>query len=194
MEQLRAANNGISALAPAKINLSLLVAGRRDDGFHEIETIMAKVSLYDEVLIQPGSRAGTELVCTGPYWAPGGNENLACRACELLMQASGYSADVKVTLTKNIPAGSGLGSGSSDAAAALIGLNEFLGIGLSSAQLRQLAVELGSDVAFFLDGPLALCTGRGEKIKKLNKIFHFSALLILPDVTVSTKKARPRLV
>jgi len=188
MEQIRTVKKGISVLAPAKINLSLLVAGKRDDGFHEVETIMAKVSFYDEILIEPASKAGIELVCAGPCWAPDGNENLAYRACELLMQTCGCSGNIKLTLTKNIPAGSGLGSASSDAAATLIGLNEFLKAGLSRAELARLAAELGSDVAFFLDGPLAFCTGRGEKIQKMQQFFKFSALLILPDISVSTAR------
>jgi len=200
-EQFRSIGNGLLVRAPAKINLSLLIAGQRDDGFHEVETIMAKVNLYDEVFIQPGEKAGIELVCTGPYWAPEGNENLVYKACELFLASCGLWADIRITLTKNIPAGAGLGSASSDAAATLLGLNRFLSLSceapyekgglrlvVKDRQLRKLAGRLGSDVAFFLDGPLALCTGRGEKIRKLKENFDFSALLLLPSVSVSTKK------
>ena len=188
-EQLTSSNDGLLILAPAKINLSLLIAGKRPDGFHEIETVMAKVNLFDEILIQKGKKPGIELICKGPHWAPQGKENLVYTACEMLLDTCALQANLKVTLTKNIPAGSGLGSASSDAAAALIGVNRFLRLGLDKKKLAELAAQLGSDAAFFLDGPLAFCTGRGEKIKKLDENFNFSALLILPDVSVSTKKA-----
>ena len=187
-KQITTVGDELLVLAPAKINLSLLIAGGRADGFHEIETIMAKVNWYDEILIEPGLKAGIEFVCTGPCRAPQGKENIVYKACEMFLNSCGYRTDIKITLTKNIPAGAGLGSASSDAAAALIGLNEFLELTLSKRSLSRLAAQLGSDVAFFLGGPLAFCTGKGEKIKKLNKNFNFLALLILPDVTVSTKK------
>ncbi|MHC4734827.1 MAG: 4-(cytidine 5'-diphospho)-2-C-methyl-D-erythritol kinase [Planctomycetota bacterium] len=174
-EQFETVKEGLLVRAPAKINLSLLVAGERPDGFHELETVMAKVNFYDEILIEPGVKAGIELICKG-------------RACEMLLNSSGQFADIKITLTKNIPAGSGLGSASSDAAATLLGLNKYMEFGLGKRKLAKLAEQLGSDVAFFLDGPLAFCTGKGEKIKKLAKKFNFLALLILPDVSVSTKK------
>jgi len=187
-EQITAVDDGLLVLAPAKINLSLLIARKRPDGFHEIETVMAKVDFFDEILIQQGRKAGIELLCKGPHWAPQGKENLVYKACELLLACCDVGADIKITLTKNIPAGSGLGSASSDAAATLIGVDKFLELGLGNRQLRKLATKLGSDVPFFLGGPLAFCTGRGEQIKKLDQNFNFLALLILPDVTVSTKK------
>jgi len=198
-EQFEVINDGLLVRAPAKINLSLLIAGKRPDGFHEIETIMAKVNFYDEILIEKGERAGIELICKGPEWAPEGQENLIYKAAKLLLENSGraYSAevamkagkaDIKITLTKNIPAGSGLGSASSDAAATLIGLNKYLDLQLPNRQLAELAPKLGSDVAFFLDGPLAQCSGKGEKIKKIYKNFNFLALLVLPNVSVSTER------
>jgi 4-diphosphocytidyl-2-C-methyl-D-erythritol kinase len=168
--------------------LSLLVAGKRPDEFHELETIMAKVNWYDEILIEPGQKAGIELVCKGPHWAPAGKENLVYRAAELLLNNCGLKTDIKITLTKNIPAGSGLGSASSDAAATLMGLNKYLDIQFPQKQLAKPASQLGSDVAFFLNGPLAFCTGKGEKIKKLEEKFSFLAFLILPNISVSTKK------
>ena len=187
-EQLETIGDGLLVRAPAKINLSLLIAGQRADGFHELETIMAKVNFYDEILIEKSQKAGIELLCKGPHWAPQGEENLVYQAAELLLRSCGQLADIKITLTKNIPAGSGLGSASSDAAATLIGLNKFLQLVAKPQQLSEMAAQLGSDVAFFLGGPLAFCTGKGEKIKKLDEDFNFSAILFLPDVNVSTKE------
>jgi len=187
-EQFETVGDGLLVRAPAKINLSLLIAGKRPDGFHEIETIMAKVNWYDEVLIQPGQKAGIELICQGPNWAPIGQENLVYKAAKMLLESCGLATDIRITLTKNIPAGTGLGSASSDAAATLMGLNHYLELGLQTKSLMELADELGSDVAFFLNGPLAFCTGKGEKIKKLDEKFNFLVLLILPNISISTKR------
>ena len=187
-EQFETVGDGLLVRAPAKINLSLLIAGRRPDGFHEIETVMAKVNFYDQILIESTAKAGIELLCKGPEWAPEGEENLAYKAAKMLLDSYCAKANIKITLTKNIPAGSGLGSASSDAAAVLLGLNRHLQLKADSRRLSEMAAALGSDVSFFLGGPLAFCTGKGEKIKRLEKKFNFSALLLLPNVTVSTKK------
>ncbi len=187
-DQFETIGDGLLVRAPAKINLSLLIAGKRPDGFHEIETIMAKINFYDEILIEKGKSTGIELICNGPEWAPEGQENLVHKAAKTLLESCSRPADIKITLTKNIPAGAGLGSASTDAAATLVGLNKYLDLQLPNSQLAKLAAQMGSDVAFFLDGPLAFCTGKGEKIKKLDENFNFLALLILPDVNVSTKK------
>ena len=187
-KQFETVGDGLLVRAPGKINLSLLVAGKRADGFHELETIMAKINYYDELLIEPNPEGDIALICEGPEWAPEGPDNLVYKAARLLLDACGKSVDTKLTLTKNIPAGTGLGSGSSDAAATLLGLNRYLDLGIPTPELAKLAARLGSDVAFFLGGPLAFCTGKGEKIRKLRKKFHFLAILILPNVSVSTQK------
>jgi 4-diphosphocytidyl-2-C-methyl-D-erythritol kinase len=187
-EQITTVGDGLLVLAPAKINLSLLIAGKRPDGFHEIETIMAKIDWYDEILIQPGLQNGIELICRGPNWAPAGDDNLVYKAAKILLESHSPMPDVRIILTKNVPAGTGLGSASSDAAATLIGINHYFKLDLDPKYLFEAAAKLGSDVAFFLDGPLAFCTRKGEKIKKINQIFNFLALLILPDISVSTKK------
>lgn len=187
-QQFERRGDGLLVRAPAKLNLSLLIAGKRPDGFHELETVMAKVAWYDEILIERGLTSGIELACTGPHWAPEGPENLVYRAAEAAFAAANEAHDVRLTLTKNVPAGSGLGGASSDAAATLLGLNTYFQMGLSDSELARKAAELGSDVAFFLNGPLAFCTGRGEKIRKLTGDFKFKALLILPNINVPTAK------
>ncbi len=187
-EQITAVGDALVVLAPAKINLSLLIAGKRPDGFHEIETIMAEINWYDEILIEPGRKSGIELLCKGPHWAPAGSDTLVWRAAELLLSDCRSMPDVRITLTKNIPAGTGLGSASSDAAAALIGLNEHFRLGLDKEYLFNAAADLGSDVAFFLGGPLAMCKGKGEKIERIEENFDFMALLALPNVSISTQE------
>ncbi|MHC4123580.1 MAG: 4-(cytidine 5'-diphospho)-2-C-methyl-D-erythritol kinase [Planctomycetota bacterium] len=185
-EQITTTENGLLIRAPAKINLSLLVSGKRPDDFHEIETIIAKINWYDEILIQQNSEPGIELICKGQTWAPPGEENLVYQACESLSKAYNSSGNIKITLTKNIPAQSGLGSASSDAAATLIAVSKFLNLAPDPQKIYEIAAELGSDVPFFLGGPLSFCIGKGDIIKKIDKIFDFLVLLILPDVSVST--------
>jgi 4-diphosphocytidyl-2-C-methyl-D-erythritol kinase len=196
-KQFENAGDGLLVRAPAKINLSLLVAGKRPDGYHELETIMAKLNWYDEILIEAGIKKEIELICKGSYEVPEGEDNLVYKAAKLILEkvkskkANKKSGEIKknlrITLTKNIPAGTGLGSGSSDAAGTLIGINRFLKLGLSQKSLAGLAAQLGSDVAFFLGGPISFCTGRGEKVQKLPKS-EFGVFLIVPDVSVSTKR------
>ena len=185
--QFETTDNGLLVRAPAKINLSLLITGKRPDGFHGIETLMAKINWYDELLFEPGQTDGIELICTGPHWAPDGPDNLVWSACEKLMDRTGRKIPIRVTLTKNIPAGTGLGSASSDCAAAIIGLNRFANFNMPDNILHEIAASLGSDINFFLGGPLAYCIGRGEKLQKIDTIFDFSALLLTPNISVSTK-------
>ncbi|MHC4289768.1 MAG: 4-(cytidine 5'-diphospho)-2-C-methyl-D-erythritol kinase [Planctomycetota bacterium] len=186
-DQFEHTDAGLIVRAPAKINLSLLITGKRPDGFHGIETVMAKVNWYDELLFEPPQQEGIDLICTGPYWAPDGEENLIYRACQMLYERAGVPANVRVTLTKNIPAGTGLGSASSDAAAALMGLNRFANLKQPDSVLNEICASLGSDINFFLGGALGYCIGRGEKIEKMNADYNFSACLLLPDISVSTK-------
>ncbi len=186
-KQIRKTQKGIEVLAPAKINLSLLIAGKRPDGYHNIETLMSKLAWFDRILIEKRKKEGIELICKGPQWAPEGEDNLVYRACKLLLDKTRQSAALKITLWKNIPAGSGLGSASSDAAATLIAVKKFLNLKVKKGKLDKMAEMLGSDVPFFLNGPIAYCTGKGEKVKKISKKFNFLALLLLPGVNISTK-------
>jgi 4-diphosphocytidyl-2-C-methyl-D-erythritol kinase len=124
----------------------------------------------------------------GPRWAPQDQTNLVYRAAEETLRETGQRRGVRLTLVKNIPAGSGLGSASSDAAATLLGLNRYWNLGWPRSRLVEMAARLGSDVAFFLHGPLAYCTGRGEKITELTGEFPFAALLIVSEVNSSTKE------
>lgn len=177
---------GLLARAPAKINLALLIADKRPDNYHNLETIMHKITFYDELLFEKTKQTGIELTCNG-LWSPAGRENLVYKAADFFYQTLGQQPQIKITLTKNIPAGSGLGGASSDAATTLLALNKIHDNPLTDSQLHELTARLGSDVSFFLAGPMAYCTGRGEKITKIVQNFQFSAILILPNINVSTK-------
>jgi len=187
LEQFEDTVAGLVVRAPAKINLSLLITGKRPDGFHGIETVMAKINWYDELLFEPAQTDGIDLICTGSHWAPDGEKNLVYRGCQMLYERAGKTPAVRVTLTKNIPAGTGLGSASSDAAAALMGLNRFANLNQPDSVLNEICASLGSDINFFLGGPLAFCSGRGEQIEEIHKKCGFSAILLMPDISVSTK-------
>jgi len=188
-EQFERAGDGLLVRAPAKINLSLLVDGKRPDGYHEIETIMAKVSFYDEVILEKGEKNGIQLICKGKYSVPSGQDNIVYKAAQRLLSQSDTQSNIKMTLLKNIPPGSGLGGASSDAASTITGLNKLLQLGIGREVMKNIAAELGSDVPFFLGGPLAVCRGRGEKIVNIGQKFDFLCLLILPNISVSTKRA-----
>lgn len=184
--QYRATKTGLLINAPAKINLSLLIAGKRPDGFHEIETLMSKISWFDQVIVEPGQSDGIQLICGGSCWAPEGDDNLVIRAAKLISEETGFNAPLKLTLIKNIPAGTGLGSASSDGASTLLAINKYADLGLTKGQLRELASQLGSDVPFFVGGPLAMCTGRGEIIEELGGAVDFGVLIIIPNISVPT--------
>lgn len=185
--QFEEMNNSLLARAPAKINLYLLIADKRPDNYHNIDTLMSKVTFYDELLFETGKTEGIDLVCEG-LWSPPGNENLVYKAADIFYKTIGKKPSVKINLTKNILAGSGLGSASSDAATTLLALNRLYQTPVSRGKLFSLAASLGSDVPFFLNGSQAICTGMGEKISKLDKILSFCAILALPNISISTKK------
>jgi len=185
----------LALAAPAKINLALAVLGRRGDGFHELVTVMQTVDLCDEITLSVRDREasdehGVTLELTGPYAGDLGEplSNLAVRAAEALLQRAGKEREVavQVALDKRIPAGGGLGGGSSDAAAVLIGLNQLLGDPCTPDALHELAASLGSDVPFFLYGGCALCTGRGEIVRPIEGPQPFEVTLVMPDVALST--------
>lgn len=170
-----------SFYAPAKVNLFLKVLSKRPDGYHEIESLMQPVSLYDEILIETG-RGGIEVVSDK---VPGGKDNLAYRAAETFYRRAGLTPSVSIEITKKIPVGAGLGGGSSDAATVLMALNEICSAGLSEKDLMELGAGLGSDVPFFiLKGP-ALAKGRGEVLARaeLPGLYY---VLINPGFHVST--------
>jgi 4-diphosphocytidyl-2-C-methyl-D-erythritol kinase len=193
---------------PAKLNLFLEVLGRRPDGYHELETVMVSIGLYDTLLFTGDDSQQTRLRCrlaTPPSLSLEqglspqqsgtleGEDNLILRAARLLREQTGCDRGVQIELTKRIPLQAGLGGGSSDAAATLVGLNRFWDLGLTSGQLHEMAARLGSDVNFFLDSPqAALCGGRGERITPLPMQQRLHFVLVRPSVGLSTAEVFAR--
>ncbi len=177
----RFAEMRISLRAPAKINWFLSVLDKRADGYHNIVSAMQCVDIFDELFFEESDEIQVQSDLDIP--AEG---NLVYKAAALLKRVSSYKFGARIQLKKNIPVAAGLGGGSSDAAYTLIGLNRLWGLNFDKRDLRGLAAELGSDVPFFLGGPLALIEGRGEKITELNTESSLIVLLVKPEVPVST--------
>jgi len=178
---------------PAKLNLFLDVRGKRPDGFHELETVMVSIGLFDTLRFtlspDPGLALRVDSTLTGiSAPLPPADDNLVVRAARLLAAETGCRRGARIHLRKRIPLASGLGGGSSDAAAALVGLNRLWRTGLTSAELHRLAAQLGSDVNFFLDShPLALCRGRGEQIEPVSLRSPLYFVLVRPPSGLATR-------
>jgi 4-diphosphocytidyl-2-C-methyl-D-erythritol kinase len=176
--------------APAKINLGLRVVGKRADGYHLLDTIMVPVSLYDEIELRKiRTLSSDELIkisCDHPD-VQLGEENVVYRAAQLLMKKSHRAQQpISIHIKKNIPVGAGLGGGSSDAAATLLGLNRLLKLRLSVAMLKKMALSLGADVPFFIQARPARAQGIGERLRPLRHLPRFWAVIIYPGFPVST--------
>ncbi|WP_031516449.1 4-(cytidine 5'-diphospho)-2-C-methyl-D-erythritol kinase [Desulfofalx alkaliphila] len=173
----------IRAKACAKINLTLKVLGKRNDGYHQVEMIMQSLKLHDEMVFYPGG-AGIELAVEGAV--PPGEDNIVYQAARLLMQYSGRQRGASITLKKNIPVAAGLAGGSADAAATLLALNKLWDLKLTDKELFMLAAKLGSDIPFCLMGGTALAGGRGEELTKLSPAPEMGVVLVKPPFGVST--------
>lgn len=177
----------ISLSAYAKINLHLEVLNRRRDGFHEIVSIFRLISLADELLIEKISEKNVCSVCSPLQSLP--KNNTICKAYEEFQTLTGIESGIRVRILKHIPAGAGLGGGSSDAAAVLSGLNRLFDAGLPPEKLETAALNIGSDVPFFLKGSAALVQGRGELLRPLRMKSGFFGISIFPGIMSSTKTA-----
>lgn len=171
--------------APAKINLSLRVTGKRGDGYHEVDLLTVRIGLADS--LEFANSRTTTLRCDTPG-VPVDETNLVMKAVRVFESRYGKKAKQKITLTKRTPHGAGLGGGSSDAASTLLALNDILETGYSLDELKGMAAEIGSDVAFFLDPVPTRCTGRGEITDPVPALAGWSspAVLLKPDFGAST--------
>jgi 4-diphosphocytidyl-2-C-methyl-D-erythritol kinase len=181
----------ITLSAPAKINISLRILGKRPDGFHELETLMVPIGLADEIEIAHGAGKEISLTCNDPE-IPVGPDNLCVKAAEAFREATGLDHGISITLLKKVPHGAGLGGGSSDAVAVLRGLNELFDHPLVEEELHQIAASLGSDIPFFLGQGPAWCRGRGEILEPAPALPKRRLILIKPPFPVPTAWAYKR--
>lgn len=171
--------------APAKINLYLHILGKRPDGFHELETLMAPISFGDDLDIERAP-SGIHLSCTNQN-LPLNEDNLAYRAAAIFLKEFKIDSGVSISLEKRIPIGAGLGGGSSNAAAVLLALRKLFAVEATDEHLARLAAQLGSDIPFFIyEGKAAVCKGRGEIIEPLKLQGKYQGLLVHPGFGVST--------
>ena len=187
MLKITSSPDGLTVRAPAKVNLTLRVLGTRPDGYHALESVVAGVSLFDTLRIQPAD--GLLLTCTGAgagLDVPDGDANLVLRAARALQEACGARDGARLALEKRIPPGRGFGGGSSDAAAALVGLNALWDTGLAPDELSRIGASIGSDVPLFLGPPLAVMRGRGEEIEPVRGRSSWRLVLAWPDFASPT--------
>jgi 4-diphosphocytidyl-2-C-methyl-D-erythritol kinase len=170
--------------AAAKVNLTLEVHGERGDGYHEISTVLQAVDLCDRLVVE---EAESLTLATDASVVPAGDDNLVVRAARLLGEAAGFERGARITLDKRIPVAAGLGGGSSDAAATLLGLNQLWGLRWGAARLGEVAVRLGMDVPFFLGRGRALATGRGERLTRLPSGGAYALVLVNPRFPLATR-------
>lgn len=181
--------------SPCKVNFLLNVLGKRDDGFHELETVMHPVAVFDTLEFERGQNPGVVLTCSHSA-LPVDSTNLVHRAATAFLRAANISDGARIHLEKRIPLAAGLGGGSSNAAQTLLGLNELFGHPLASDRLTQIAASLGSDVPFFLQPGPALATGRGERIsplEPLSALRNAFILLVYPGFGIATAWAYQQL-
>jgi 4-diphosphocytidyl-2-C-methyl-D-erythritol kinase len=175
--------------AQAKVNLHLSVRGRRPDGYHEIVTVLHALELCDTLVIEPQARGIDLEVVDGVgrgLPVPADDDNLVCRAARAFLAAAAIDSGLRCHLTKRIPAGAGLGGGSSDAAACLRLLDALFGAPLPPAALHALAAGLGADVPYFLAGGTQLATGTGTTLRPLEHVERHDFLLLVPPIGVAT--------
>ena len=181
--------------ANAKINLYLDVVSLREDGFHDIKSVMHTVSLCDEICVKyvPSKATYIKLFVSGNKFLPSDSKNLAYRAAAIFLEKASLTAGIEITMKKNIPVAAGLAGGSADAAAVLRAMNKIFGKLFSEKALSAIGAELGSDIPFCLYGKTALCEGRGEIMTKLPDSLKMHFVIALGNEHVSTPTAYKRL-
>ena len=181
----------VKEFAYAKINLYLSVTAKREDGFHDVETVMHTVSLADELTLTDygGDKRCVRLAVEANKWLPTDSKNIAYTAAMLFMERAGINTEIRIRLCKRIPVAAGLAGGSSDAAAVLRGMNRLFSRPLTDRVLLSLAAELGSDVPYCLLGGTAFCGGRGENITRLPDTLSLYTVVAVAGEHVSTPLA-----
>lgn len=188
----------LSIFAPAKLNLFLAITGRREDGFHDLVSVVVTVDFGDTLRIEGRDAGGFELACDDPT-VPVGENNLVLKAARAFAAATGWRGGAKFSLEKRVPMGAGLGGGSSDAVAALRGLNELAGGLLAADRMAEIAATLGSDCPLFLKGAPVVMRGRGERVEVLptraaGRLVGRRVLIFKPGFGISTPWAYRQMV
>ncbi len=171
--------------APAKVNYRLDVLRRRPDGYHELRMVMQRIDLCDSIEITLTDNPGIRVTC-GREGVPDGPGNIAWRAADLLLKLADRKPGIDIKITKRIPVAAGMGGGSSDGAAVLMGVNELLGLGLSDQRLMEIGVTLGADVPFFIFKRTALAEGIGERLSPIERVPTAWLAIVNPNIHVST--------
>ena len=177
-------NGNIKILSPAKINLFLYVTGKRPDGYHKLFTLLCQINLYDDITLDFKVKE-TSVSCSHPD-IPNDESNLAHKSATLFYEASKIKGNVGITIDKKIPAGAGLGGGSSNAATVLKAMNDYYNSPLSTDELMSIGLSIGTDVPFFIFGNNAVATGIGEKLRNYQLSIQYYIVLIYPEIIVST--------
>ena len=167
----------------AKINLTLDILKKLDSGYHEINSIMQTISLHDTLSFKESAEVIVR--CYGIEQ----EKNIAYKTAMLLKERYGIHDGIEIIIEKEIPIGAGLGGGSSNAAATLLALNKLWDLNLSQSELEYLAMQLGADVTFFLNGGTCFASGMGDKVKKIRELPYLDLLLVYPNINISTKQA-----
>ena len=178
--------------APAKINLFLEILNKRPDGYHNIESVMHTVSLFDILEFSPVMEDKIELICDNVELSSDVKKNIVYKAAEKIKQQYNIKQGIKIKLTKNIPMGAGLGGGSSDAAATILALNKIWNINDDIKNLELLGAKLGADVPFFMTGGVAKISGIGDVVEKINTKLNLDFVLVKPNFGVPTPYAYSR--
>lgn len=173
--------------AYAKINLGLDVLRRREDGYHEVKMVMQSVGLYDTLIFSKEERGAGILVVTDKAELPGDENNLIYKAAKLLAETYGIEEGIKVELQKRIPMAAGMAGGSTDAAAVFHGMKELFGLGITEEEMCRMAVKIGADVPYCIQGGTMLAEGIGEKLTRLPDMPECFLLLAKPDIDVSSR-------
>lgn len=185
--------NEIEVKAAAKINLFLKVVRKRTDGYHDIYSLFQAINLFDHLSFSRSNKEGMRLLIEDNVDLPLDEKNLVIRAATLLFERFDLSGGLEIRLKKNIPVAAGLGGGSSDAASTIYAISRLYDLNLSTENMQEIGLEIGSDVPFFFSFGQAVVTGRGELINNISLPVDYSIVLIVPPIAVSTAESYKRL-
>ena len=178
----------VSMNAYAKVNIGLRIDGRRNDGYHTLKTLFQTISIHDNLILELQDEQGVDFSTTG-LKVPTGEDNICVKAARKVLERENLKSGINIRLEKNISVGSGLGGGSSDAAAVIRGLNKLLKLDLDNSEMEAVALELGADIPFFIQGGCQYSEGIGELLSPGEIEDNFIVLLVIPDISIATSWA-----